>query len=66
MNMNDDDKQLLVGATYMDANGKCVRVTQIDSRNVNWIDVDGTGTGSTDVMQFVRNYHRTQDPGQAA
>ncbi len=64
--MKEDDRELVIGATYVDANGKRVRVTHIESGNVNWIDVAGGGTGSTGLMQFVRDYYRTQDPEQAA
>jgi hypothetical protein len=56
----------VTGATYEDVNGKRVRVTHIDSRNVNWIDVAGGGTGSTDLWQFIRNYHRIWNAEQAA
>lgn len=63
--MEEDDKDLVMGATYVDRLGKRIRVTQINSHNVSWIDLADGRAGSTDLMQFVRHYYRTRDPDAA-
>jgi hypothetical protein len=65
-NSMENDEKAIIGATYVDVNGKRVEVKHVHSRNVNWIDVTGGGTGSTDRNQLMRNYRREEEPGRAA
>jgi hypothetical protein len=53
---NLDLEDIRVGGTYVDRNGKRVRVTGIDKENVTWVNAEGVDTGTTNIENFSKNY----------
>ena len=60
------DEELVTGEVYVDSNGRRLRITRIDSQYVNWVDAEDSSTGSTDLIQFSRKFHREKLTGEAA